>query len=152
MKPRKPPKADDSVRSTPRQQQPTSVMIQERLLKLLSTVAIETWRMKRKLQRAQDTSGQVDVRGIQVSLDRMESGLREFGIECKDHTNQPYDGGMSLSVLAFEPSADPDARKDMITQTISPSVFIGGQLKRQGEVVVASAGEGRASSNGERDD
>jgi hypothetical protein len=114
------------------------IVLQERLRKTLCLMATETWRLQRKIERLPSASSPEELTGITASVNRMESGLRDIGIECREYTNQPYDPGMQLTVLAYEAVEGIDTTREMILQTVAPSVFFGGQLIQQGEVVVSS--------------
>ena len=79
-----------------------TIILQERLRKTLCTLATETWRMKRKIIRmntSESVSDEID--GMIVSINRMESGLKDISIEYREYTNQQYDSGMNLKVLAY---------------------------------------------------
>jgi hypothetical protein len=124
--------SDDQVADT------QTVILQERHRKVLCLMATETWRLQRKIDRLPIECSLEDLAGISASVNRMESGLRDIGIECREYTNQPYDPGMHLTVLAYEQVEGMQETREMVLQTIAPSVFLGGQLIQQGEVVVTT--------------
>lgn len=115
-----------------------NVVLHENLKKFLCTLAIEIWRLHRKVERLNSNITPDDQAGLSFSVNRLESGLRDIGLECREYTNQPYDAGMQLTVLAYEPHEGVHGNREIIHQTVSPSVFFGGQLLQQGEVVVSS--------------
>jgi hypothetical protein len=65
--------------------------------------------------------------------------LTAAGIEVIDHTDTPFEAGMQVKVLAFEPR--PGISRDRIVETIKPSVYHRSQLIQMGEVIVASPGK-----------
>lgn len=64
------------------------------------------------------------------------NAFEENGFQIKDHTNAKYNDGMALKVLVFE--TDENVTESIITETIKPSIYYGGQLILNGEVVVAT--------------
>jgi len=124
--------ADNQVAAT------QTVIIPEPLRKVLCLLATETWRLQRKIRRLSAESSPDELAGIAASINRMDSGLRDFGVECREYTDQPYDPGMHLTVLAYEQVEGTQDNREVVIQTIAPGVFWGGQLIQQGEVVVSS--------------
>jgi hypothetical protein len=62
--------------------------------------------------------------------------LEQEGIELKDHTNEPFDSGMMVNVIAYEPC--PGLQRDMVIETIKPTVFCAGQPIQIAEVIVGT--------------
>jgi hypothetical protein len=137
---RKPQKTPLPVKDVDNQKtEPQTTILQERLRKTLCTLATETWRMKRKIIRMKTSellSDEID--GMTVSINRMESGLKDISIEYREYTNQQYDSGMNLKVLAYEQVEESNISNEFILQTVAPSIFFMGQQIQQGEVIVAS--------------
>jgi hypothetical protein len=125
---------------------PTLVM-QDALRKMLSTFAIETWRIRRKLSRLHASAPDEEMAGLSVSLDRIDSCLCEFGLECKEYDNQIYDDGLNVRVLDYEERPDFSPGVECIVRTVAPGVLLQGFLIRQGEVVVARNLKGGESSH-----
>ena len=105
--------------------------------KMLLTLAVETWRVKRKLSRLRDLSGTDEVAGLDMSVGRMAQCFQDIGIECRDYDGQPYDAGLSVRVLDYEESSELEPGSELIVQTVAPGIFVQGTLVRMGEVVVA---------------
>lgn len=132
FRPKQPPQADTGATSS------SALVLSERLRKALCLMAVETWRLQRKIGRLPTDVAGDELAGIEASVSRMESGLRECGIECRDYTNALYDPGMQVRVLAFERIESGATARPTILRTISPGVYFMEQLLQPGEVVVAS--------------
>lgn len=106
-------------------------------LKHILALAVETWRIKRKLTRLRDASGTDEVAGLLVSTERMDACFQQMGVECRDYDGQLYDEGLNVTVLDYEEKEELPDGAALITQTVAPGVMVQGGLIRQGEVVVA---------------
>lgn len=126
--------------------------IPEPTRRLVCTFAIESWRMRRKLDRLPEGEMPDRLTGLSVSLERIESCLKDIDVECREYEDQPYDGGLNVSVLDYEERDDLSPGVELIIQTVSPSVHYQGYLLKRGEVVVGRAKDGRNASNDERHD
>jgi hypothetical protein len=103
------------------------------LLGLFADVAVDIWRMQRRVQIKQDMTE--ELRRISRDLESAWYALEQAGIEVKDHTGEKYNGGMALRVIAFEPL--PNISYEQIIETIKPTIYYKQKLFRMGEVVVA---------------
>jgi molecular chaperone GrpE (heat shock protein) len=62
--------------------------------------------------------------------------LKQMGVEYIDPVGRPYDSGMALKVVTFEPT--PGLSKEEIKETVKPSVIWQGRLIQMGEVIVGT--------------
>lgn len=62
--------------------------------------------------------------------------LTEAGVEIQDHTGAPFDPGLSLSVIARQPTAG--ITREKIVETVKPSIYFNKVLIQMGEVVVGT--------------
>lgn len=116
---------------------PATIEMPDAIRKLLCVFAIETWRMKRKIGRVGVEVASDELVGLMVSAERMESCLRECGVECKGYTDQAYNEGLNVTVLDWEERAEELPDSGLIVQTVAPGVYWAGYLLKPGEVVVA---------------
>ena len=65
--------------------------------------------------------------------------LSAMGVHIKDHTAEPYDTGMAVNVVAWE--RRPETEKEIIIETIKPSIRWNGKLLQWGDVIVCSPDE-----------
>lgn len=96
----------------------------------ICTIANNTWRLQKKLgQQVESATWGRPVAGL---LDALSS----FGVCIKDHTGEPYDTGMAVNVIAWEPQ--PKVANEVIIETIKPSIRWNGKLLQWGDVIVCS--------------
>jgi len=67
-------------------------------------------------------------------LDAATETLRQLDVTTKDWLNEPYDPGLPLKVIAFQPS--PGLVRDTVIEVVRPAVFWQNRLVQSGEVVV----------------
>jgi len=67
------------------------------------------------------------------------------GMEVKDRTNEPFDYGLPEKVVTTQPQEG--LSKEIIIETIRPTIYWNGQIAQQGEVVIATPA---ASTSGEQ--
>ena len=73
---------------------------------------------------------------IHRDISAIRDALQEFGVETNDPAGGTYDSGLALKVVSFEPT--PGASKEVIKETIKPSVRRQGRLIQMGEVIVGT--------------
>jgi hypothetical protein len=98
-------------------------------------VAIGTnaWKAKARLSRI-DASTSSDVDRLGRHLDAIVESLQSLGIEIKDHTGEAFDYGQSLKVAASQPKEG--ISREVVSETIRPTIYLKGHLLQQGEVVI----------------
>jgi len=69
---------------------------------------------------------------IDVIIDEFENS----GFQIKDHTNDIYDPGMSISVLAYESMKG--LKKERVIETINPSIYYQDSLIQLGDVIIGT--------------
>jgi hypothetical protein len=94
---------------------------------LLADLATGLWRLRRRFL---DSADGRPLRDVDALLDR----LREEGLEIQDHDGQVYDATQSLRVAAFQPM--PDLKREVILETLKPTVYLRGERIQTGEVIV----------------
>jgi hypothetical protein len=57
-------------------------------------------------------------------------------VKIQNHTSEPFDSGQSLEVIAFQPTAG--ISRDVVVETIRPTVYLKGIRIQMGQVVVAT--------------
>ena len=62
--------------------------------------------------------------------------LKQMGLTINDWVNQPYDAGLPVKVLTFQPA--PGVVRDTILETVRPTVMWKNRLVQLGEVVVGT--------------
>ncbi len=101
----------------------------------LRDCATSLWRLRRKLP--QESSGSVDPRSWERSLEGVFSSLTALGVEIRDLTGERYDAGLQVRVLGFE-TTDDDIH-DRILETVKPGIFWNGRPVQLPEVIVETS-------------
>ncbi|WP_067903383.1 hypothetical protein [Nocardia vaccinii] len=104
---------------------------------LLADLATGVWRLSNKL--ADDDAGADPaklLRAVTRQVTSMADALAEAGIRVQSHTGEPFDGGQSVQVIAYAPSAAVD--REQVAETIMPTVYADGLLVQMGQIIVAT--------------
>lgn len=98
-------------------------------------VAIGTnaWKAKARLARI-DASTSSDMERLGRHVNAIVESLESLGFEIKDHTGEPFDYGQSLRVAASQPKEG--ISREVVSETIRPTIYLKGNLLQQGEVVI----------------
>jgi len=96
-------------------------------------IATDLWRARRRV----DDGAQ---RMLARHLDGLAERLLAAGIVAQDHDGLLVDAGMALDVVAWE--TRPGVARDVVVETVAPSVYIAGRPVQIGQVVVARPAAG----------
>ncbi|GGX07018.1 hypothetical protein [Streptomyces lomondensis] len=106
----------------------------------LLAAATGLWRAQRKLnQRAGDLPA-ADLRQVRRYLQTGRQALADGGLEIQEHDGDPFDPGQSLEVLAFQD--EPGLTREVVLETLRPSVYYRGERIQMGQVVVGRPAPG----------
>ena len=108
-------------------------------MSMLIEVATNAWKAQRRLRARGQEEPDSDRRLLERNLDAVLSSLESFGVSVQDHTGDAYDYGQALKVVAAQPQ-DGIAR-EVVTETIRPTVTWNGHTLQRGEVVIATPKE-----------
>jgi len=114
----------------------TAIVLDDGLLgKNLAAIATNTWRAKAKLADA--TTGEIreDMKRIGRHIEAVYRNLAELGIVIRDHTDEAYDEGQPMRVVASKPTAGLDKKR--VSETLLPSIFWNDRLIQNGEIEIA---------------
>jgi hypothetical protein len=104
---------------------------------VLAHIGVGLWRLKRRIvQPWTDRPLEDEKRRASRLLESVWYTLEEAGVEIVDHTGQIFVAGMSLKVIAFQPT--PGLEREMVIETIKPTIYIHDQLVQTGEVIVGT--------------
>jgi len=95
----------------------------------VAEVATNVWRLHQRLGRDEDTP-RIVMRHLEGALD----ALTEAGVEIRDHLGEPYDPGLTLQVLALQPT--PGLTREEVIETLRPSVYVRDRAIQRAEVIV----------------
>ena len=104
---------------------------------LLLGVAMETWRMLRAARRLADMDAPPALRMILAAVRRQADAFQQAGLVWEEYNQQPYDIGMNVEVLHYEPTPSLPAGKRVVKETVRPGIKLHGRLVQPAQVIVA---------------
>jgi hypothetical protein len=105
-------------------------------LKALVSIATNAWRAKTKMLDA--TTGEVreEMKRVDRHIEAIYRNLAEVGIVIRDHTDEVYDEGQPMKVVASKPTQG--LHKKRVSETLLPSIFWNNRLIQNGEIEIAT--------------
>jgi hypothetical protein len=103
---------------------------------LIVDLANVAWALQRKSCDPVTNERKEQFRPISRHIDQLSEYLEELGVKIQNHTNEPFDSGQSLEVIAFQPTAG--ISQDVVVETIRPTVYIKGSRIQMGQIIVAT--------------
>lgn len=92
------------------------------------------WRLKGRMVESGTGEPLEGMHRLYRHLESVLYTLSDAGIQIQDHTGDPFNDGLALKVLTFQPMLD--INREQITETIKPSIYYKGKLIQVGEVIV----------------
>jgi hypothetical protein len=114
----------------------------------VADVATNMWRVLKRFSDNGDGEVPKAQRMAMRNLTAMSERLQAAGIRVQDHEGTPWDPGMSLKAIAYEPR--PNVERETVVETVRPTVYRGGQCIQFGHVIVGVPEKGQHSGTGER--
>ena len=111
---------------------------------LVSSLAIEMWRLEKRIEIAKASLSKELVASDHAVLDqvqRMKDVFKKQDIEVHEHTGISYNDGLSLKVLHVEEMDSIPKGKMQVIETVKPSIYFKGQVVFHGEVIVGKSKE-----------
>jgi hypothetical protein len=112
------------------------VEVPKPVLQALSVIATNAWRARNKMVNTENGEAKEEMKRVYRHVEAVFDALSQIGIEIRDMQGHPYDSGMALKVISFEPS--PGLSKEEIMETIKPTILWQNQLIQIGEVIVGT--------------
>jgi hypothetical protein len=100
----------------------------------IATLATQIWRTKAKLVDTATGEPREEARKVYRHVEGALEALGQMGITLNDWLNQPYDPGLPVKVITFQPTTG--IVRDTVVETVRPTVIWKDQLLQLGEVVV----------------
>jgi hypothetical protein len=94
------------------------------------------WALQQKSCDPTTAERKEEFRPLARYIDRLSECMSEIGVEVQSHTNQAFDSGQSLEVIAFQPTAG--INREIVVETIRPTVYLKGHRVQVGQVIVAT--------------
>jgi hypothetical protein len=104
-----------------------------------SLFAVECWRIRKLLPELDNPNKRLV---LNSSIEKMLDSLAGSGVEVEDPQGGEFRDGMTLKVEVFEETSTLPAGKKMISETLSPTVYVGDKLLHAARVIV-SVGTGK---------
>ena len=99
----------------------------------LSLLAIEVWRLEKKITKVESALGNDNSRSIHASLDKIKTYLDKNKIEVTDFSGLKYNDGLNVDVLSF---SDEKREQPIISETIEPMIRYNGKVAKRAKVIV----------------
>lgn len=96
--------------------------------------AIALWRLQNRLNKVLENIPANQREIISNSLKKLMRYLEKNDIEIVDYTNQKFNDGRNLDILAVE--KDENTSEPIIKETKEPTILFKGQVIRKGKVIV----------------
>jgi hypothetical protein len=96
--------------------------------------AIEIWRLNKRLEKVISSISEDQNKALQNSYSKLKRLLDKNDIEVIDYTNEKYNDGMNLDILATE--KDKNIKDTIIKETHEPAVLIKGKLVKKAKVIL----------------
>jgi hypothetical protein len=109
--------------------------LKERML-FVADVGTGLWRLRQKMIEPGTDRPLDEMRRAYRHFESVWDALTQAGVQIQDHTDAPYDSGMSLKVIAFQPM--PGLRREKVIETIKPTIYYKEQPIQMGEVIVGT--------------
>lgn len=102
----------------------------------LCRITTHVWRAKSKMIDPATGIPREDMRRVFRHIEGAVDTLEQAGVTMQDWLNQPYDVGLPVKVLSYQPTAGISC--DTILETLRPAVIWNGRMLQLGEVIVGT--------------
>jgi hypothetical protein len=106
----------------------------EALSAALGGLATQVWRARSRIIDPATGEPREEMKRVHRHIEGALDVLKQLGLTMNDWVHQPYDAGLPVKVLAFQPT--PGLARDTILEAVRPTVIWKERLLQLGEVVV----------------
>ena len=110
------------------------------VLDRVAEIATHVWRAKSKLVDPASGQPREETRRIHRHVESALESLVQMGVVIRDQLNEPYDPGLPVNVLTFQPT--PGLSRDTIVEVVRPTILWQERVLQIGEVVVGTPATG----------
>lgn len=100
----------------------------------MAALATNIWRAKMRLIDAKTGEPREENRRLYRHIEGAMEAFASLGVRLTDWLDQPYDAGLPLKVISFQPT--PEVTCDTVIEAVRPTVFWQDRLLQVGEVIV----------------
>ena len=105
----------------------------------IASIVTNLWRAKAKMVEADTGEPKEETRRIYRHVEGALETFQQLGVTITEMLNQPYDAGLPVKVLTFQPA--PDIQRDTILEVIRPTIIWKDTLLQMGEIIVGIPAE-----------
>ena len=105
-------------------------------LDFLADACTGLWRLRTRMLQPGTDRPLDEMRRAYRHLESTWDALAQAGVEIIDHTGAPFDVGLALKVIAYQPT--PGITSQRVVETIKPTVYFRKDRLQMGEVIVAT--------------
>ncbi len=102
----------------------------------IAAIATHVWRAKNKLIDPASGQPHEETRRTYRHIESTLDALAQMGVVIHDQLNEPYDPGLPVNVLTFQPM--PGLSRDTIVEVVRPTIIWQERVLQIGEVVVGT--------------
>lgn len=121
--------------------------LERQAAKSYAAIATHAWRAKGRIVDPDTGEPKEGLERIYRHIEGILQALEEDSVSIKDYAGGIYDTGMAVKALAFEPT--PGINREMVKETIRPTIIFNNQVLQLGEVIVGTPIEENANNEGE---
>ena len=111
-------------------------VIPPHVIKGMADIATNAWKAKSRMLDPATGNVRDGMSRIYRHVDGILESLQSMGLEVKDHTGDAFDYGLPLKVVTAQPT--PGITREIVLETIKPTIFWLQQIIQTGEVVIAT--------------
>ena len=100
----------------------------------IATLATHIWRAQTRMVDPKTGEAREETRRLYRHIEGALDTFASMGVRLSDWVGQPYDAGLPVKVLSFQPTAD--LACDTVIEAVRPAVFWQDRLLQVGEVIV----------------
>jgi len=100
----------------------------------IAVLATNIWRAQTRMLDPQTRQPREETRRLYRHIEGAMEAFATMGVRLSDWMDQPYDAGLPVKVLSFQPT--PELTRDTVIEAVRPAVFWQDRLLQVGEVIV----------------
>ena len=121
--------------------------LERQAVKSYAAIATHAWGAKGRIVDSDTGEPKDGMERIYRHIEGILQALEEDNVAIKDYAGGIYDTGMAVKALAFEPT--PGINREMVKETIRPTIIFKNQVLQLGEVIVGTPIEETDKNEGE---
>jgi len=113
-----------------------SADLRKEQFRFLADIGTGLWRLRQKMVQPGTDRPVEEMRKAYRHFESVWDALSKAGLEVRDHVDTPYDAGLALNVIAFQPT--PGLERERVIETIKPTIYFKDLWLQMGEVIVGT--------------